>query len=96
VKVGALLKDRRRLGAGRSLTAEPGVSDADARVLAQAMERVRGRHPSVIGAVAYALGRGETIVRVLTTSGSAPALVRRADLADLDRVVLRILSALGA
>jgi hypothetical protein len=96
VNVAALLGHRHRFGPGRRLSAEAGVSDADARVLAEAMERVRDRHPAVIGAVAYALGRGETIVRVLTVSGSAPALVRRADLADIDRVIRRILSALGA
>lgn len=91
----ASVEDLGRLGGGGGLTADRTVPASDARLLADAFERVRDRHPEVLGAVAYSLGRGEIIVRVLTTSGWAPALVRRTDMADLDRVVRRVLAALG-
>ena len=90
------LQELGRLSGRGGLTADASVSESDARVLARAVERVRDRHPEILGAIAYALGRGETIVRVLTTSGWAPALVRRADLSDSDRVVRQILSALAS
>jgi hypothetical protein len=95
VNAATSVEDLGRLGGRGGLTADPSVPESDARLLADAFESVRDRHPDVLGAVAYSLGRGETIVRVLTTYGWAPALVRRTDMGDPDRVVRRVLAALG-
>lgn len=65
----------------------------DARAFEEALRGVLTRHPEVRGAAVYAVAHGEAMVRIMTSQGWMPVLLRAQERADARTIERRLESA---
>ena len=80
----------------RRVSAEASVPDDEVSMLRDALEALAKGRPELLGAAIYPVARGGAMVRLFTSSGWIPALVRPADRKDAVALLARLESALEA